>query len=157
MSCLPFSHAPSPEKSLGPLDKQQLFMRFFHPVLSLILISLFPFSAASSYQPFEIDIEELQEISPRPGTRITDENFTSYNHLIDPDLGIFIANNFFSFTVGEPISFRPHPAFVLASRRTAGATKLGPKEGILLNFENKYISSRRQLARNENKRNLSNK
>ena len=110
-------------------------MRFVHSVLSLILISLFPFSTASSYQPFEIDIEELQEISPRPGTRITDENFTSYNHLIDPDLGIFIANNFFSFTVGEPISFRPHPAFILASRRTAGATKLGPNEGILLNFE----------------------
>ena len=41
-------------------------MRFVHSVLSLILISLFPFSVASSYQPFEIDIEELQEISPRP-------------------------------------------------------------------------------------------
>ena len=26
----------------------------------------FPLSAASAYQPFEIDIEELQEISPRP-------------------------------------------------------------------------------------------
>ena len=110
-------------------------MRFVHSVLSLILISLFPFSTASSYQPFEIDIEELQEISPRPGTRITDENFASYNHLIDPDLGIFIANKFFSFTVGEPISFRPHPAFILASRRAAGATQLGPNEGILLNFE----------------------
>ena len=50
-------------------------MRYVHSLLSLIFISLFPFSAESSYQPFEIDIEELQEISPRPGTRITDKNF----------------------------------------------------------------------------------
>ena len=110
-------------------------MRCVHSLLSLIFISLFPFSAESSYQPFEIDIEELQEISPRPGTRITDKNFPSYSHLIDPDLGIFIANKFFSFTVGEPISFRPHPAFILASRRTAGATQLSPNEGTLLNFK----------------------
>ena len=79
MSCLPFSHAPSPETSLGPLDEKQLFMRFVSPLLSLILISLIPFSAESSYQAFEIDIEELQEISPRPGTRITDKNFNSYS------------------------------------------------------------------------------
>ncbi len=91
---------------------------------------------ASSYgYPFEIDVMELQEISPRPGTAISSRNFDKYRHLLDKDLGVFIDNDFLSVTVGEPTSFRPHPAFVMASKRSAGSVRLSEKPGILENFK----------------------
>ncbi|SVE47865.1 uncharacterized protein METZ01_LOCUS500719, partial [marine metagenome] len=68
----------------------------------------------ASAAPFELDIIELKEISPRPGTRITSQNFEQFDHLIDKDIGLFVDKGLLSLTVGEPTSFRPHPAFIMA-------------------------------------------
>jgi len=72
---------------------------------------------------FELDLDELIELSPRPGS------------VVDADLARFIAGNFAALTVGEPLSFDPHPAFIAATQRTRGQARLGATPGLLDGFE----------------------
>ena len=43
---------------------------------------------------FDLDVEELNEISPRPGTVIGSENFERYAHLFDRDFAKFVEGGF---------------------------------------------------------------
>jgi len=43
---------------------------------------------------FDVDLQELYEISPRPGAVIASGNFEQYAHLFDPDFGKFVAGGF---------------------------------------------------------------
>jgi hypothetical protein len=83
---------------------------------------------------FTLDLDELQEISPRPGTVISAVNFPRYGHLLDHDFGTFVAGDFANLSIGEPLSFTPHPAFVSATRRFRSQAKLGTANGVLDNF-----------------------
>ena len=83
---------------------------------------------------FDLDITELNEISPRPGTVISSENFERFAHLFDPDFAKFVAGGFVHITVGQSVSFNPHPAFVFATRQHRGQASLSDNPGLLANF-----------------------
>lgn len=98
---------------------------------SALLLLVFVGAGAAE---FDLDLVELLEISPRPGTVIDAANFARYRHLIDADFGKFIDGGFVTLTTGEPVSFNPHPAFVDATRRFRGQPKLASKPGQLTDF-----------------------
>ena len=83
---------------------------------------------------FVLDLEELNEISPRPGTIISSENYDQFRHLIDSDFGKFISGDFYSIAVGQPSSFAPHQLFVNATRTYGGEATISDNEGTLDNF-----------------------
>jgi len=83
---------------------------------------------------FDLDLVELGEISPRPGTVISSDNFERFSYLFDPDFGKFIQGGFVHITVGQPVSFNPHPAFVFATKQYRGQPALTDNPGLLTNF-----------------------
>ena len=83
---------------------------------------------------FDLDLDELNEISPRPGTVIGPENFERYAHLFDRDFAKFVEGGFTSIEVDPPLSFKPHPAFVFATRQFRGQPRLSDNPGLLTNF-----------------------
>ena len=83
---------------------------------------------------FEIDLTELREISPRPGTVVGANNIDRFGHLVDSDFRTFVSGDFASLTIGDPVSFAPHPAFVHATKRYGGQAKLGGNRGTLDDF-----------------------
>ena len=48
------------------------------------------FGGLAAVSEFDLDVEELNEISPRPGTVIGSENFERYAHLFDRDFAKFV-------------------------------------------------------------------
>lgn len=83
---------------------------------------------------FDFDIVGIQELAPAPGTVIAPENLEQFRQLLDPDLADLIAKNWVNITVGEPLSFDPHPNYIAATERYGGQTRLGEKPGELLNY-----------------------
>ncbi len=83
---------------------------------------------------FDLDLAELNEISPRPGSAVDSASLARNAHLVDRELARFIEGGFATLTVGEPVSFTPHPAFVAATRRFRGQVRLGSAPGVLENF-----------------------
>ncbi len=100
-------------------------------IVGCLLVALCDLASGAE---FELDLNELVEISPRPGIAIGADNFERYQHLIDADFGKFVAGGFASLAIGDPLSFNPHPAFVSATRRYHGQTRLAEQPGLLVNF-----------------------
>lgn len=90
-------------------------------VIGLLLTALHGPAAGVEFEP---DLTQLREISPRPGTVLTSENLGRYRHLLDSDFAKFVEQDFLSLTVGEPISFRPHQAFIFATQQHQGQPRL---------------------------------
>jgi hypothetical protein len=102
-------------------------------VLSGVLVSALMTNLCAATD-FVIDLDELREIGPRPGAVIAAGNLAQARHLVDPDLARLVEGGFATLTVGEPLSFDPHPAFVFASRRHGGQARLGGTPGVLEDF-----------------------
>jgi hypothetical protein len=81
------------------------------------------------------DIEELNEISPRPGLIINDVNLHKHQHLLDPDFKKFISGKFLTLTIGEPISFTPHKAFLRSVHQQGIEPYLPEKPGTINDFQ----------------------
>lgn len=83
---------------------------------------------------FDIDLVQLQELSPPPGTVISADGLDQYRQVLDPDLAEMIAQGWYTITVGEPLSFDPHPNFVAATRQYGDQTQLGDNPSEIRNY-----------------------
>jgi len=83
---------------------------------------------------FDFDFVEIQEMAPAPGTVISSSSLEQYRQILDPDVADLVAKDWVSITVGEPLSFDPHPNFVAATQQHGGQTQLGADAGALLNY-----------------------
>ncbi len=83
---------------------------------------------------FEVDLDELRELSPPPGTVIDSNNLETVSQLLDPEFTELIAQGWLTITVGEPLSFAPHPNYIAATEAGGGQTELGANPGELLNY-----------------------
>jgi len=98
--------------------------------LGLLLVC----GGAAAADDFALDLTELAEIGPRPGTVVDAGNLPRHAHLLDADFGRLVAGGFVSLTVTESESFRPHPAFVFATRQQRAHAELGDDPGSLPAF-----------------------
>jgi len=92
------------------------------------------FSTLALPSEFDIDFQQLDEISPPPGLHINTENIDRYAYIIDPELASFVRQGWVTLTVGELISFRPHAAYIAATAQYGGRAKLSTP-GVLANYE----------------------
>jgi len=83
---------------------------------------------------FDLDVAQIQELSPPPGTVITAEGLEQYRQILDPDLADLIAQGWYTVTVGESMSFDPHPNFVAATQQYGGQAQLGATTSDLTNY-----------------------
>jgi len=83
---------------------------------------------------FDIDFAALAALAPPTGTIIGADNVALYLDLIDPDLAAHIAQGWLTITVGAPLSFRPHEAYVAATEQYGGQAQLGTEAGEFLNY-----------------------
>ena len=83
---------------------------------------------------FDLDLTQIQEMSPPPGTVIDATNVAQYRQLLDPDIADLVAKDWLTIPVGEPLSFDPHPNFVAATERYAGQAQMGEGAGALMNY-----------------------
>lgn len=102
--------------------------------VSALLATTLSASVAASAGDFDFNIAEIQEMAPAPGTVVAPENLEQYRQFLDPDLADLVAKNWVNITVGEPLSFDPHPNYVNATQQYGGQTQLGEKPGELLNY-----------------------
>ncbi|MBI2799699.1 MAG: DUF1329 domain-containing protein [Gammaproteobacteria bacterium] len=91
-------------------------------------------AAAVSAGDFDIDLAQIQELSPPPGSVISGEGLDKYRQVLDPDLADLIAQGWYTITVGEPLSFAPHANFIAATQQHGDKTQLGPNPSELLNY-----------------------
>lgn len=98
---------------------------------ALVLCGAAPALHASD---FEFNTVEIQEMAPAPGSVISAETLEQYRQILDPDLADLIAKNWLSITVGEPLSFDPHPNYIAATQQYGAQTQLGSEPGQLLNY-----------------------
>lgn len=83
---------------------------------------------------FDLDLDELNELSPRPGSVIDSNTLARYAAYLDQDFARFIAAGTATLLVGEPTSFMPPEAFVRASARYRDQTRLTDQPGVLDGF-----------------------
>lgn len=95
---------------------------------------VFGLVAVCSAGEFDIDLPQIQELSPAPGTVVSPENLEQFKGVIDADIAELIAQGWLTIDVGEPMSFDPHPAYVAATTQYGGQAQLGDKPGQLLNY-----------------------
>ena len=95
-----------------------------HLIFGLVLLALTIPALAGD---FDLDLVQIQELSPPPGTVIGSEGLDQYRQVLDPDLADLIAQGWYTITVGEPLSFDPHPNFVAATQQYGDQTALGSK------------------------------
>jgi hypothetical protein len=100
--------------------------------LAALLTSLAAVGARAG--DFDFDSAEIQEMAPAPGTVIASDSLEQYRQILDPDIADLIAKDWFAVTVGEPLSFDPHPNFIAATQQYGGQTQLGSEPGQLLNY-----------------------
>ena len=117
--------------SRKPFRSLDLMLRHLYPAQLALIALLVPIAAAAE-DPFAVDLAALREAGPEPGTVIDSANVGDYGGVLDAEVARLIAAGDFSITVGEPVSFDTHPAFVAAT--VAGATKLGAEPGELLDY-----------------------
>ncbi len=98
---------------------------------ALLGLALTPAVAAAD---FDLDIAQLAELSPRPGSVLDATNAARYGHLVDRDFRRFIEGGFTTLSITEPLSFMPHAAYVQATRRYRGQASLGATPGLLDNY-----------------------
>jgi hypothetical protein len=94
--------------------------------------ALLPLAAVAG--EFDFDLTQAQSLSPPVGTVINAANLDQAAALIDPDFATLIRDGWVSITVGEPLSFEPHPNYVAATEQHAGQAQLGAEPGDLLNY-----------------------
>ncbi|MEM7466779.1 MAG: DUF1329 domain-containing protein [Pseudomonadota bacterium] len=82
---------------------------------------------------FDVESEQLRELSPPPGTTISANNVGDFQFVLDPDLANLVAQAWTSIRVGDITSYRPHPAYRQATAQYGGKTALGDS-GKLLNY-----------------------
>jgi len=83
---------------------------------------------------FDLDLAQAQELSPPPGTVITAANVAEFKAVIDPDMADLISQDWYAITVGEPLSFDPHPNFVSATQQYGGQAKLEEGSSNVLDY-----------------------
>ncbi len=83
---------------------------------------------------FDFDTAAALELSPPVGTVIDSSNLEQSEQLLDPDLADLIREGWLTITVGDPISFDPHPNYVSATEQHGSETALGANPGELLNY-----------------------
>ncbi len=91
-------------------------------------------SCHSSADEFEIDFQQLNEITPAPGFRIDAANVDRYAYIVDPELARFVRDGWVTLPVGELTSFRPHAAYVAATAQYGGRAALDAP-GVLVNYQ----------------------
>ncbi len=113
---------------MGSLELKQLY----------VFIGLIVAVNSSAYdilsKPFKIDLEQLNELSPLPGTEINSSNYSNFKNLIDFDIAKFVINDHLAIKIGKPISLKPHPAFIFATRQGRYKAVLSNDKNSLLNF-----------------------
>jgi len=97
-----------------------------------LLAGLFAISAQAG--DFDFDLARASELSPPPGTVIGADNLEQAEQLLDPDWAEVIRQGWVTITVGEPLSFDPHPNFVAATEAHAGQVQLSDPPGNLQNY-----------------------
>ena len=107
---------------------------FTSAVLFTALIYAVIFPAICVADEFDIDRASIDEIAPSTGTRIESGNVGEFMDVLDPDLAGLVAQDWLSIVVGEPLSFRPHEAYVTATQQYGGQTQLGNSPGELLSY-----------------------
>jgi hypothetical protein len=83
---------------------------------------------------FDIDLRQLNEITPPPGFRINGDNIDRYAAIVDRELATFVRQGWVTLSVGELTSFRPHAAYITATAQYGGSAKLDDP-GILANYQ----------------------
>ena len=104
------------------------------PALCCALLIGYPLSYTNAAD-YVHDIEELNEISPRPGLIINDTNLHKYQRLLDPDFKKFVKSKFLTLTVGEPIAFNPHEAFLSSIHQQGVEPYLPETLGTIADFQ----------------------
>lgn len=89
------------------------------------LLSIFSAFFQVSASDFDVDSEQLRELSPLPGTVISSSNIAEYQFILDPDLAALLAQDWMTIRVGDITSYRPHKAYMQASEQYGGRAKLG--------------------------------
>lgn len=107
-----------------------------HPIRSLTwrgaaVCLLVAASTPGSAGEFDFDVAAAQALSPPPGTVIDSTNQAQFAEILDPEFAELIAAGWVTITVGEPLSFEPHPNYVAATANNAGNTTLGSAPGPL--------------------------
>ena len=90
--------------------------------------------AAVSADEFDIDLVALEDIAPPTDTIIGSDNIKHFLDVVDPDLADLISQGWLTITVGEPMSFRPHEAYITATEQYGGQAELGSNPGELINY-----------------------
>ena len=103
--------------------------RLHFALLSIALLMCLAVSA----QEFDVDSEQLRELSPPPGTTISATNVAEYQFVLDTDIAALIAQQWMTIRVGDITSYRPHAAYRQATKQYGGRAELGPP-GKLLNY-----------------------
>ncbi|MGR8919583.1 MAG: DUF1329 domain-containing protein [Gammaproteobacteria bacterium] len=98
---------------------------------SLSLLVALPCAAGD----FDFDLETAMELSPPPGTVIDSSNLEQAAQLIDPEFAQLIADGWLTLTVGEPVSFDPHPNYVAATEAYGSGTSLGATAADLTDYQ----------------------
>ena len=83
---------------------------------------------------FDLDLEQLNELSPRPGSVVNADNLAVYAAYLDRDFARFVAGDFATLAIGEPLSFQPHAAYVGATAKFRGQAQLTDNPGVLDGF-----------------------
>lgn len=88
-------------------------------------------SAGASAGDFDFDITTASSLSPPAGTVIEAANLEQSAQLLDKEFAELVQEGWVSITVGEPVSFDPHPNYVAVTEQQAGQTALGSEPGVL--------------------------
>ena len=91
-------------------------------------------NAAALAADFDFDTAAAAALSPPPGTVIDAANLEHSAQLLDPDFAALVAEGWVTVTVGEPLSFEPHPNYVAATTSGAAGTTLGEAPGVLQGY-----------------------
>lgn len=104
------------------------------PYTACVAGLLLAFSLPLRAGDFDIDLAQIQELSPPPGTVIESGSIEQYRQVLDSDLADLIAQGWLTITVGEPLSFDPHPNFIAATQQYGDQTQLGANPSEILNY-----------------------
>ncbi len=89
------------------------------------------FASSAPAGDFDLDLDELNELSPRPGSVIDAASLPRYAAFLDQDFARFIANGAATLVIGEPLSFMPHATYTSATAKYRGQTRLTDNAGVL--------------------------
>jgi len=92
-------------------------------IAGLVVLTMFVAGLPATVAGFDVDFGQLVELTPPAQTLISRANVDSLSYLLDRDVAAMIRRGWFTMIVGEPTSFRPHSAYVQATR--AGEARLG--------------------------------